>query len=536
MDESALQCGAHLPYDERARTNDAAASRNRSRPPLHNNCSGKHAGILALCVMPRRRSGDLSRAGESGAASTFSSFARASPTTMPRRGRSESTAAASPSTPPACGGRRSRSRASLRSRAMSDADAPALRSRTRCDGRASRVRRRHRAARYGAHAGGRRQRSLQGRRRGRPRGCRASTQGSATSPRCSTARAAGAGPSTIAALARARRARARSKLRNSHDSRVRSCIIGPGARSERFACRFAIEKRVKFDYLRLLGERVLLFDGAMGTQLMALELSAERFRRRALPRVQRGARARRARDRARDSRSVSRRRRRRRRNRFVYGLAPKARRVRSGRTHGRDQPPRRGARARSLRRRSRRRSGRASSPARWARPACSSRRRIRRSRTSPSSSLRDIYGEQARALVDGGVDLLLLETMQDSARAAKPRSPESCASSTRGMRRVPIQAQPTLITEGRMLLGTDIRAICATLDALPIDVIGLNCSTGPAQMRDSIRYLCENSRCFVSVIPNAGLPLMGPQGRNDLSRNAGGARARARAISCANSA
>ena len=80
------------------------------------------------------------------------------------------------------------------------------------------------------------------------------------------------------------------------------------------------------------------------------------------------------------------------------------------------------------------------------------------------------------------------------------------------MRRVPIQAQPTLITEGRMLLGTDIRAITATLDALPIDVIGLNCSTGPSQMRDAVRYLAENSRCFVSVIPNAGLPLMGPKG------------------------
>ena len=53
---------------------------------------------------------------------------------------------------------------------------------------------------------------------------------------------------------------------------------------------------------------------------------------------------------------------------------------------------------------------------------------------------------------------------------------------------------------------------CATLDALPIDVIGLNCSTGPAHMRDAVRYLVENSRCFVSVIPNAGLPLMGPHG------------------------
>jgi 5-methyltetrahydrofolate--homocysteine methyltransferase len=125
--------------------------------------------------------------------------------------------------------------------------------------------------------------------------------------------------------------------------------------------------------------------------------------------------------------------------------------------------------------------------------------------------LASIYGEQARALIDGGVDLLLLETMQDllELKAAIAGITREFA---RGARRVPIQAQPTLITEGRMLLGTDIRAICAVLDALPIDVIGLNCSTGPAQMRDSVRYLCENSRCFVSVIPNAGLPIMGPRG------------------------
>jgi 5-methyltetrahydrofolate--homocysteine methyltransferase len=127
------------------------------------------------------------------------------------------------------------------------------------------------------------------------------------------------------------------------------------------------------------------------------------------------------------------------------------------------------------------------------------------------AELADIYGEQARALIEGGVDLLLLETMQDllECKAAIAGIVREFA---RGVRRVPIQAQPTLIQEGRMLLGTDIRAVTATLDALPIDVIGLNCSTGPAQMRDSVRYLCERSRCFVSVIPNAGLPLMGPAG------------------------
>ena len=81
------------------------------------------------------------------------------------------------------------------------------------------------------------------------------------------------------------------------------------------------------------------------------------------------------------------------------------------------------------------------------------------------AELRDIYGEQARALVEGGADLLLLETMQDmlelkAAIAGIVREFE------RGLRRVPIQAQPTLITAGRMLLGTDIRAVRATLEAL----------------------------------------------------------------------
>jgi 5-methyltetrahydrofolate--homocysteine methyltransferase len=125
--------------------------------------------------------------------------------------------------------------------------------------------------------------------------------------------------------------------------------------------------------------------------------------------------------------------------------------------------------------------------------------------------LAEIYGEQARYLVEGGADLLLLETMQDllELKAAIAGITREFA---KGLRRVPIQAQPTLITEGRMLLGTDIRAICATLGALPVDVIGLNCSTGPAQMRDSVRYLTEMSDRFVSVIPNAGLPIMGPKG------------------------
>ncbi len=127
------------------------------------------------------------------------------------------------------------------------------------------------------------------------------------------------------------------------------------------------------------------------------------------------------------------------------------------------------------------------------------------------AELAAVYEEQAEHLVAGGVDLLLIETAQDilevkAAIAGIVRAFE------RGVRRVPIQAQVTLDLSGRMLLGTDIRAVCATLDALPIDVIGLNCSTGPGPMRDAVRYLVEHSRCFVSVIPNAGLPIMGPKG------------------------
>ncbi len=122
-----------------------------------------------------------------------------------------------------------------------------------------------------------------------------------------------------------------------------------------------------------------------------------------------------------------------------------------------------------------------------------------------------LYREQATALIEGGVDLLLIETSQDLLEMKAAIAGITRAFSG-GVRRVPIQAQATLDVTGRMLLGTDIAAVTATLDALPIDVIGLNCSTGPTHMRDAVRFLVENSRCFVSVIPNAGLPLMGSKG------------------------
>jgi 5-methyltetrahydrofolate--homocysteine methyltransferase len=264
------------------------------------------------------------------------------------------------------------------------------------------------------------------------------------------------------------------------------------------------------EYLRLLGERVLIFDGAMGTQLMALDLSAQDFggpeyrgcnealvlTRPDIVRnihesyLEAGADVVET-----DSFTAS------RLKLDEYGLGERTYDVNL-------------------------------CAAKLAREACdtfstSDRPRFVAGSMGPtgmliSSSdpalskityeqLRDLYAEQARALVEGGADLLLLETMQDLLEL-KAAIAGIRLEFARGLRRVPIQAQPTLITEGRMLLGTDIRAVCATLDALQVDVVGLNCSTGPAQMRDSIRYLCENSRCFVSVVPNAGLPLMGPQG------------------------
>ena len=120
--------------------------------------------------------------------------------------------------------------------------------------------------------------------------------------------------------------------------------------------------------------------------------------------------------------------------------------------------------------------------------------------------LSEIFREQALGLIEGGCDLLLIETSQDilELKAAVHGLQRAFAESGQ---RLPIQAQVTLDTTGRMLLGTDIAAALATLERLPIDVVGLNCSTGPEHMREPIRYLAENSSLPVSCIPNAGLPL-----------------------------
>ena len=119
--------------------------------------------------------------------------------------------------------------------------------------------------------------------------------------------------------------------------------------------------------------------------------------------------------------------------------------------------------------------------------------------------LKAAYKEQVRGLLDGGVDLLIVETCQDllQTKAALSAIFEQSAETRR---RVPVIAQVTIEIFGTMLNGTEISAALTALAPFPIDVIGMNCGTGPRHMTESIRYLCENAPLPVSVLPNAGLP------------------------------
>jgi len=113
---------------------------------------------------------------------------------------------------------------------------------------------------------------------------------------------------------------------------------------------------------------------------------------------------------------------------------------------------------------------------------------------------------QARGLVEGGADVLILETCQDILEMKAQILACREAFAATGMR-LPIIASVTLDPTGRMLLGTDIRGALATLEAMQVEVIGLNCSTGPDLMRDAVRYLSQNASTPIHVIPNAGLPI-----------------------------
>lgn len=123
----------------------------------------------------------------------------------------------------------------------------------------------------------------------------------------------------------------------------------------------------------------------------------------------------------------------------------------------------------------------------------------------------EVFREQAAGLLAGGVDLIIIETAQDilEVKAAVFGAREAFKET----RTVPIQCSVSLLPQGgKMLLGTDISGVLATLEALDVDAIGLNCSTGPEDMRDAIRFLGETASVPVHCIPNAGLPLQGPNG------------------------
>jgi 5-methyltetrahydrofolate--homocysteine methyltransferase len=121
-------------------------------------------------------------------------------------------------------------------------------------------------------------------------------------------------------------------------------------------------------------------------------------------------------------------------------------------------------------------------------------------------TLRDSYAEEARGLIDGGVDALLVETVQDllQAKAAIIGARRALAASAE--RDILLIVSVTVETTGTMLLGTEIGAALTALEPLGIDVIGLNCATGPAEMSEHLRQLARSTTLALSCMPNAGLP------------------------------
>jgi 5-methyltetrahydrofolate--homocysteine methyltransferase len=115
------------------------------------------------------------------------------------------------------------------------------------------------------------------------------------------------------------------------------------------------------------------------------------------------------------------------------------------------------------------------------------------------------YEEQAAALIEGGVDVLLIETAQDLLQA-KIATIGVLEAMRKAGKRLPVTVQVTLQESGTMLLGTEIGAALTALEPFDVDAIGLNCATGPKEMNDAVRYLALNSTKEVSVLPNAGLP------------------------------
>lgn len=125
--------------------------------------------------------------------------------------------------------------------------------------------------------------------------------------------------------------------------------------------------------------------------------------------------------------------------------------------------------------------------------------------------MRDAYAEAGYGLAKGGADAILIETSQDLLQV-KAAVLGVHAGMERAQRHLPIIAHVTIETTGTMLLGSEIGAALGALEPLGIDMIGLNCATGPAEMIEHLRYLSQHANIPVSVMPNAGLPELGEHG------------------------
>ncbi|MFE2874896.1 methionine synthase [Streptomyces roseus] len=127
------------------------------------------------------------------------------------------------------------------------------------------------------------------------------------------------------------------------------------------------------------------------------------------------------------------------------------------------------------------------------------------------ATIRDAYQVNAEGLISGGADALLVETTQDLLQTKSSIIGARRAMEALGVS-VPLICSVTVETTGTMLLGSEIGAALTALEPLGIDMIGLNCATGPAEMSEHLRYLARNARIPLSCMPNAGLPVLGKNG------------------------
>ncbi|MCC2276360.1 methionine synthase [Streptomyces sp. ET3-23] len=130
---------------------------------------------------------------------------------------------------------------------------------------------------------------------------------------------------------------------------------------------------------------------------------------------------------------------------------------------------------------------------------------------APFTTLRDAYQQNVEGLVAGGADAILVETTQDLLQTKASVIGARRAMAAAGVE-LPLLVQVTVETTGTMLLGSEIGAALTALEPLGIDMIGLNCATGPAEMSEHLRYLSRHARTRVSAMPNAGLPVLGKDG------------------------